>query len=57
MYKNEQRSIICGIGVRLDPDKPVTVEFIADKIGTFIYYCNVPCGEGHSSMGSKLIVK
>lgn len=28
----------------------VTVEFTADKIGTFIYYCNMFCGKKHSDV-------
>lgn len=53
-----------GIGInefsvnkRLDPGKTETVEFVADLRGTFTYYCSVPCGEGHSRMVGKLIVK
>ncbi len=33
-----------------------TVEFVADKAGTFTFYCSVPCGSGHSGMNGKLIV-
>jgi len=33
-----------------------TAEFVADKSGTFTYFCNVPCGPGHSSMRGALIV-
>ncbi len=46
-----------GINLYLDGLRPKTVEFTADKAGTFIYYCNVPCGGGHSSMRGRLIVK
>ncbi len=35
-----------------DIGKPVTVRFVADKVGTFKYYCTVYCGEGHESMVS-----
>ena len=45
-----------GINERLDPGKPVTIEFIADKQGTFTAYCSVFCGSGHSSMKGKIIV-
>lgn len=35
-----------------------TVEFIADKVGTFFYFCNNPyCGEGHNRQIGKFIVK
>jgi cytochrome c oxidase subunit 2 len=33
-----------------------SAEFIADKSGTFTYFCNVPCGPGHSSMVGTLVV-
>ena len=40
----------------LTSKKPVTTEFIADKAGTFTFYCSIPCGRGHGSMHGKLIV-
>jgi len=45
------------INERLDPGKPVTIEFTADKQGTFTSFCSVFCGSGHSNMKGKLIVK
>jgi len=33
------------------------IEFTADKKGTFQFYCNNYCGESHSSMGGKIIIK
>lgn len=33
------------------------IEFIADKIGEFTWYCNNFCGEGHRQMQGKLIVQ
>ena len=46
-----------GINERLDPGKPVTIEFTADKQGTFTAFCSVFCGSGHSDMKGKIIVK
>ena len=46
-----------GINERLDVGKPATIEFIADKEGTFTAFCSVFCGSGHSNMKGKLIVK
>ncbi|MEK6938956.1 MAG: cupredoxin domain-containing protein [Nanoarchaeota archaeon] len=37
--------------------KTETIEFIADKQGTFNFYCSVYCGEGHGTMKGQLIVK
>ena len=46
-----------GINEQLNPGKPVTIEFTADKAGTFTAYCSVFCGSGHGNMKGKLIVK
>ena len=46
-----------GINERLDVGKPVTIEFTADKEGTFTAFCSVFCGSGHSNMKGKLIVR
>ncbi len=46
-----------GINERLDPGKPVTIEFIADKEGSFTSFCSVFCGSDHSKMKGKIIVK
>ena len=46
-----------GINQRLDPGKPETIEFTADKQGTFTAFCSVFCGSGHSSMKGKIIVR
>jgi len=45
-----------GINEKLDPGKPVTIEFTADKQGTFTAFCSVVCGAGHSNMKGKIIV-
>ncbi len=46
-----------GINQRLDVGKPVTIEFTADKEGTFTAYCSVFCGGGHTGMKGKIVVK
>jgi cytochrome c oxidase subunit 2 len=46
-----------GINERLEPGKVTEVEFVADKTGTFTFYCSVFCGSGHGSMRGTLIVK
>jgi len=45
------------VNLYLNGIKSDTVTFIADKKGTFTYYCNVPCGEGHGKMKGTFIVK
>lgn len=46
-----------GVSQRLDPGKEVTVEFTADKKGTFTFFCNVVCGAGHRDMKGALVVE
>lgn len=46
-----------GINERLNPGRDVHVNFVADKKGTFSFYCSVPCGSGHGRMSGQLIVK
>ena len=46
-----------GVNVRLFPGRPSIIDFTADKSGTFIFYCSVPCGAGHRSMRGRLIVQ
>lgn len=46
-----------GINERLEVGKQVTIEFTADKEGTFTAFCSVFCGSGHSNMKGKLIIK
>ena len=45
-----------GINSKLNPGQTTTVEFTADKTGTFTFFCSVQCGEGHSNMKGTLIV-
>ncbi|MDP3764976.1 MAG: cupredoxin domain-containing protein [Nanoarchaeota archaeon] len=46
-----------GINERLDPGTPKTIEFTAEKEGTFTTFCSVFCGSGHSNMKGKIIVR
>jgi len=42
---------------KLPKEKPVTIEFTADKAGTFPFNCSVFCGMGHGKMKGELIVE
>ena len=46
-----------GIEQRLPKGVPTTVEFTADKPGTFPFQCSVVCGLGHGRMKGKLVVQ
>lgn len=41
----------------IDPGQTVYVKFKADKAGTFVFKCNVFCGDVHHIMRGTLIVK
>ena len=44
------------IDQELPPKKTETIEFTADKAGTFPFHCSVYCGGGHSKMVVRLVV-
>jgi cytochrome c oxidase subunit 2 len=45
-------------GVRADivPGKTTRLRLVPDKVGTFIFLCDVFCGSGHEEMNGKLTV-
>lgn len=45
------------VSVNLQPGEEEVIEFVADKEGTFRFYCSVFCGSGHSSMDGNLVVQ
>ncbi|NCN51964.1 hypothetical protein GW931_03055 [archaeon] len=45
-----------GVSQTLPVGENVTVEFVADKVGTYSFHCNVYCGSGHREMEGTLIV-
>ena len=45
------------INQELKKGDPATIEFTADKAGTFEFKCSVPCGKGHRRMKGKLVVE
>jgi len=45
-----------GINQKLPAGRSVDVEFDADKVGEFPFYCTVYCGSGHSGMKGMLKV-
>lgn len=46
-----------NINQQLSPGKEETIEFVADKRGTFTFSCAVFCGSGHRDMKGTLIVE
>jgi cytochrome c oxidase subunit II len=45
------------IAKRVNPGQPVTLEFRADRPGTFRYYCNLQIDEGCRNMQGELVVR
>ena len=46
-----------GVNATIPAGKTVTVEFVADRQGTFTTQCSVFCGTGHPDMQGTLIVE
>lgn len=46
-----------GINQTIEAGQTTTVQFTADKTGTFTFSCSIFCGEGHSDMKGALIVE
>ena len=47
-------------GIEIDevyPGKVKTIEFVADKAGTYLFVCTVICNSGHRHMEGELIVE
>ena len=49
---------IPDFAVRSDivPGKTMRMSFTPDKAGTFVFVCDVFCGDGHEAMSGKLVV-
>jgi cytochrome c oxidase subunit 2 len=45
------------IDQKLPKDEPVTVEFTADRVGTFPFECSKFCGMGHGKMKGEIVVE
>ena len=45
-----------GVNAVLEPDQTTVIEFTADQSGSFSFFCNVFCGDGHGAMAGTLIV-
>lgn len=45
------------IAKRGEPGKPVTFEFLADRAGTFRFYCNLMIDDGCRKMAGELVVR
>ncbi|MBI4457485.1 cupredoxin domain-containing protein [Candidatus Uhrbacteria bacterium] len=46
-----------NVNLKLTPGQTVGAEFTADKKGTFPFFCDVFCGQGHTGMRGQLIVE
>lgn len=46
-----------GVNVFLPPGEEVTVRFVANRAGSFMFFCNVFCGTGHPTHRGILIVE
>jgi cytochrome c oxidase subunit II len=46
-------------GIRTDivPDKETRITITPDKAGTFVFFCDIFCGDGHEDMAGTLVVE
>jgi len=61
--KVTSQDVTHGIGIeafdidrKLEPGKPETIEFTADRPGRHHFHCTVYCGAGHGDMHGELVV-
>lgn len=47
---------VFGVNKRLTPKSTTSVTFTASQSGEFVFYCSVPCGEGHLRHKGKIVV-
>ena len=45
-----------NVNAPLQPGQATVVEFVADKVGSFNFFCSVFCGSGHGGMRGTLVV-
>ena len=50
--------VLAAFGIRLDasPDGRSRVTFTPQKTGTFLFHCDIFCGDGHEDMEGHLVV-
>ncbi len=46
-----------NVSENLRPGRTVVIEFVADKVGQFSFFCNVYCGVDHGAMRGTLVVR
>lgn len=46
-----------GIRGDINPGKVTKISLTPQKTGTFIFFCDIYCGEGHENMNGKIIVE
>jgi len=49
---------VAELGLRIDvePGKSTRVRVVPDKVGTFLFHCDVFCGSGHEEMAGRIVV-
>jgi len=46
-----------NVNTQIPAGQTVDVEFVADRPGTFRFFCSVICGSGHADMAGQLVVR
>ena len=46
-----------GIRGDINPGKVTRINLTPQKVGPFVFFCDIYCGEGHENMNGKIIVE
>jgi len=46
-----------GIRADIEPGKATQIRIVAPKVGTYEFYCDIFCGDGHEDMHGRIIVE
>ena len=45
------------VDTEIEPGRPTFIRFTPERPGAYPFHCSVFCGEGHESMGGRIIVE
>lgn len=46
-----------GINVPVAPGQTVTIDLPTDTVGTYAFFCSIPCGPGHFDMTGQVVIE
>lgn len=46
-----------GINIPVAPGQTVTIDLPTDTVGTYAFFCSIPCGPGHFDMKGQVVIE